>query len=176
VSPPARRRVLAGAAGAAVLLGGCIAVPVPVQSAKPAELRTRMRGTEKGAPPFLDGATTRREILLLMGEPDRAWGEDGEQYFLYRADDLHAVIVVMIFGPTTGAAGGTPVGSRLFLAMEFDRRGVLCRHRLNNAMFHDADAASDACYRFERSGEGDHGIGILTPVPARTEPGPVPRR
>ena len=148
----ATRIAALGAAAAALGTGGCIAVPVPVQSAKPDELRTHTRGTEKGKSPFQDGITTRREVLLRMGEPDRAWGSDGEQYFLYRADDIHALIVVMIFGPTSGTAGAIPVGSRLLLALEFDEHGVLRRHHLSNAMFHNADAASEACYRFERSG------------------------
>ena len=141
-----------GVCAAALGLSACIALPVPVQSARLGELRTRTRGAEGEKLPFAEGVTTRREILLMMGEPDRAWGANGEQFFLYSAEDVHAVIVVMIFGPGTGAAGAIPVGSRLFLALEFDGAGVLRRHRVSNAMFHDADGASDACYRFEKSG------------------------
>jgi hypothetical protein len=151
-STRARRGAAGVLAVASTLAGGCIVLPVPVRSARPAELRTHTRGSDKEQPEVRDGVTTRREILLLMGEPDRAWGEHGEQFFLYRAEDVHALILVLIFGPGTGGAAGVPLGSRLFLALEFDGRGVLRRHTLSNCMFHDTDGASDACYRFERGG------------------------
>jgi len=64
------------------------------------------------------GVTTRIDVLMTLGEPDRRVEED--RYFVYEWSETHAVVGVIVGGGyQAGVLGTAELGDRNALALEF---------------------------------------------------------
>lgn len=108
-------------AASSVLLLGSACVPIPVLPfGDRAGFRQNIDGT---VPDFIvPGQTTRADVLLLLGEPDRREADD--THFLYIRETEEGGVAFMVGGAMRGGIVGTPVTIRL-LQLNFDRGGVV---------------------------------------------------
>ena len=121
----------------ACLAGGCIVVPLPV----PAHSRNPERRevlTEAQLEFLREGETTRAEVLLQLGEPDRST-PDGAA-LLYCWEPARALL---LWG-TYGAAGWALLGPDSALVLRFDEGGVLRARELAEDWFEPVREMLDA--------------------------------
>jgi len=80
-------------------------------------------GVQKGAPSqdlvlrIEPGVTTRTDVLMTLGEPDRRLEED--RYFVYEWSRTHAIVGVVVAGGYQADVLGAALGDRKALALEF---------------------------------------------------------
>lgn len=143
-----RLRVLASAALAAASLGACVVLPIP----RPRGTLEGMRGNVGDALPafVVEGRTTRAEVLLALGEPDRR--ADGDRWFAYDSGRrLAGVNWVVLVGGAPVSSPGFVLGVRETvdwreLRLRFDEAGVLVQaevaaRRQEGFRFGDAPSA-----------------------------------
>lgn len=101
------------------LLSGCL--PIPVLPFGDTE-QSRQNITD-GVPDFIVvGKTTRADVLLLLGDPDRK--KDNDRNFLYFRETEEGGVAFVVGGAGRGAIVGTPVTFRV-LIVGFDAAGVV---------------------------------------------------
>jgi outer membrane protein assembly factor BamE (lipoprotein component of BamABCDE complex) len=135
-----RTVILCVVLAAAAATSGCLIVPIP-RSVEEEGIRATI-GREELA--FVHtGETTRREVLLTLGEPDDTQ-QQGQYYSCYvvgasRTDVHWGVFIPAPGGGGAGASGVLRSGSRDFLLLRFDAAGVVqkvkvetVRYGLNN--------------------------------------------
>ncbi len=108
---------------AAASCSSCVIIPIPT----PGRVASYSRGRlTNGSLAFLEeGRTTQEEVLLKLGEPDRAWRE--ERLFVY---DWEPEPFWVVAGAPGGGGGAAPVHLRVhFLLLEFDGTGLLKRRQ-----------------------------------------------
>lgn len=129
------RRGAALPAGIALaMLGGCIAVPVPLPEHSGSDAP---HGDPKAAAEIRDGVSTRADVMLALGEPDRAWR--GDRCFVYSQPRIKGAWVVVVAGAGGGGGMfGVPWGEYHALLIEFDGAGVVRRHELIVEPLHTA--------------------------------------
>lgn len=113
------------------LLYGCAPVPWVVGTGYHYDSRSNIFST---APDFIvAGKTTRREVLLNMGEPDSVWIDESVISYGAAYDTGGAAVFVMFGGPHT-VIGGLPIGGGETefrrLVVSFDAQGVVREARL----------------------------------------------
>lgn len=116
------RRLLLTLVIVAVSCSSCVVMPIPT----PGRVASGSRGhlTDEALAFLEEGRTTREEVLLKLGEPERAWRE--QRLFVYYWMSEPAWVVVV--GLTVAGAG--PVRWReYFLLLEFDETGLLKRRQ-----------------------------------------------
>ncbi|MCG3134799.1 MAG: hypothetical protein HMLKMBBP_02180 [Planctomycetes bacterium] len=125
------RRLAAAALSAALSagLGACVAVPYPREpEILPSRLAPHVGADRDVAGAFTVGSTTREEVLLRIGEPDRT--KDGGRVLLWLGRELRMGLAYAVLVPGLGAGvlpdERTP-GAFVALALAFDDRGVLVR-------------------------------------------------
>lgn len=127
-----RLRVLASGVLAAASLGACVVLPIP----RPRGTLEGMRGNVSDTMPafFVEGRTTRAELLLTLGEPDRR--ADGDRWFAYDSGRrLAGVNWVALVGGAPVSSPGFVLGVRETvdwreLRLRFDEAGVLVQAEL----------------------------------------------
>lgn len=123
------RTVPARAAALAVLLPGCLVVPYPVQPRiSPARIAPYAAPEATDLSSFRPGTTTRDDVLLRLGEPDRVVA-DGRALVYLGVDRRYGAAVFAWFpGFGGGLAPQSDVqGPFVALVLTFDGRGVLER-------------------------------------------------
>jgi outer membrane protein assembly factor BamE (lipoprotein component of BamABCDE complex) len=113
---------------ACVLICGCCGV-LPIPTAKHTPKRYGTRGEiERRALLFVKaGSTTREDVLLNLGEPDLAWGD--ETYFAYRWITVNGYVVAWMGDGHTADGESFPIGkARHDLVIEFDEDGRVARY------------------------------------------------
>jgi hypothetical protein len=107
----------------AVSCSSCVIIPIPTPGRVAGDSRGHLRDE---ALAFLQvGRTTRAEVLLNLGEPERAWRE--QRLFVYYWETEPFWIAGVVYPAAGGAA---PVRWRVhFLLLEFDEAGLLKRRR-----------------------------------------------
>ena len=117
---PLRRRLWPLACFLGIALSGCVVIPTPEHGLL--QGRGEIRATDIA---FLEAAkTSREEVLLRFGEPDRILGRD--RILVYHWAVSHGYWFV---GGAYTANGG-PITKEYLLMMEFDARGILQRFEL----------------------------------------------
>ena len=106
-----------------LICGGCIILPVPPYYSR--ALGTRGYIASETVEFIHDGSTTKEEVLLELGEPDRTWND--KKRFLY----LWKMVVAWWISYNVG--GDIPV-TYLFL-IEFDENDIVKRHEIRNVYF-----------------------------------------
>lgn len=118
------RRAASAAALVVGFLPGCLVVPYPVQPhVAPARIAPYVAPDAPDLSSFLPGRTTRDEVLLRLGEPDRVLG-DGRT-LIYLGVDQRQGAWVAIYGIPHGEM--PEQGPFVALVLSFDERGVLER-------------------------------------------------
>jgi outer membrane protein assembly factor BamE (lipoprotein component of BamABCDE complex) len=116
--PEARRLVfrLGLAAGGAVLLAGCLVIPVDYFTSE-----SRHNLNTKTPEKLQVGTTTKEEVFLLLGEPDVAF-EDGQnlRYNWRKVKALWAIAVGATGGGVGGGGAGGQIGRQYVLEVSFD--------------------------------------------------------
>lgn len=141
ISPP----VLARLATYFVILTllGCVVVPIPTTRVEKREFERDI--DEQSALVFTVGKTTRREILLNLGQPDGVMGD--EQGFIYVAEANESGYTwrflwgVAILSPYSGYIGGgmtretagPPTEELYHLAIWFDEEGLVKDYEFKRA-------------------------------------------
>lgn len=107
------------AASVLFLISACVPIPVLPFGDRPG-FRQNIDGT---VPAFIvPGQTTRADVLLALGEPDRREADDTS--FLYVRETEEGGVAFMVGGGMRGGIIGTPVTVRL-LRLTFNRAGVV---------------------------------------------------
>jgi hypothetical protein len=124
--------VLAGGAASS----GCIIVPIP-RSIEAEGIRATVPGDQLEF--VRPGQTTRRELLLKLGEPDDTV-QDGHSYSCYivgaaRTDVHWAFVIPAPNGAAAGGAGVLRYGSRDVLLVRFDSAGVVQKYKVVTARY-----------------------------------------
>lgn len=102
-----------------VLISACVPIPV-LPFGDRAGFRQNIDGT---VPAFIVlGQTTRADVLLALGEPDRREADDA--HFLYVRETEEGGVAFLVGGAMRGGITGTPVTVRL-LRLTFDGAGVV---------------------------------------------------
>lgn len=107
----------------AVSCSSCVIIPIPT----PGGVASGSRGhlTDEALAFLEGGRTTRKEVLLKLGEPERAWRE--QRLLLYYWQPEPAWVVAVAYG---GGGVAAPVRWREhFLLLEFDETGLLKRRQ-----------------------------------------------
>ena len=105
-----------------VVLGSCIAIPIPVHDDDPFP-----NAREK----LLEDKTTREYIFALLGEP--ASYEQGSEW-VYTAPEIEWAMVVAAAGYGGGGTSGTMlIGQQHFLILHFDDQDVVADYRFESA-------------------------------------------
>ena len=112
-----------------LICGGCIILPVPPYYSR--ALGTRGYIASETVEFIHDGSTTKEEVLLELGEPDRTWND--KKRFLYLWKMVVAVWAVADPYFVAGVGGEIPV-TYLFL-IEFDKSDIVKRHEIRNVYF-----------------------------------------
>jgi hypothetical protein len=124
-----RRSLSFALALASVVPPGCIMVPVPVPEKSSRAFGGRQPDSPTLATALVNGASTREQLLLALGQPDRTW--DSERFMVYRSETVRGRLLFFIDAGMEGAAGFAPLwGEQAFLLTEFDDAGTLRRHEL----------------------------------------------
>lgn len=117
------RLALASAAAAGVALSGC--VPIPLASGYQDASRQNVPGAAPAS--IVEGASSRADVLLALGEPDRS--ADDESWFLYGSvySKGGLVLVGAIGGPYAAALVGVGEESMRYrlLTVRFDAAGIV---------------------------------------------------
>lgn len=113
------------------LLHGCAPVPWVVGTGYHYDSRSNIFST---TPDFIvAGKTTRREVLLRMGEPDSVWIDESVISYSTAYDTGGTAVFVVFGGPNT-VIGGLPIGGGETefrrLVVSFDAQGVVRDARL----------------------------------------------
>jgi hypothetical protein len=120
-------------ATAALLLmagAGCIIIPIP-RSTKAEGVRASIDSSDLG---FLrPGTTTRREVLLRLGEPDQT-RRTSWSYLCYAASSSRTDVHVALLVPGR-AQGVVRDGTRSYLLLRFDDSGTLLISRLKKVSY-----------------------------------------
>ncbi|MBU6510785.1 MAG: hypothetical protein KGR99_00575 [Betaproteobacteria bacterium] len=106
-------------------LAGCVPIPIP-----PGDIASSRRNIGDGVPAFIvTGRTARSEVLLVLGEPDRA--SEHEELFTYQRVSGEGGVVLLVAGPGTSSGGAISAETVLyrFLTITFDRRGLVTSAR-----------------------------------------------
>src|SRR5215469_13361685 len=122
------RRVLVGLMAASLAnLAGCVILPIPVARSSGAVATYRSNVDDQVSATLVRGSTTRRQVLLDLGEPDGRGADD--RWFTYqsvsRRGGLHWAYIIGAEG------GGGSIGSidnwdtARRLTIRFDDRGVV---------------------------------------------------
>ncbi len=123
---------LAAILACVALLYGCAPVPWVVGSGYHYDSRTNIYAT---VPDFIvAGKTTRREVLLQMGEPDASWIDESVIAYSAAYDTGGAAVFMMFGGPAGSPVGALPIGGGETefrrLVVSFDPQGVVRDARL----------------------------------------------
>lgn len=115
------------------VLSGCIPLPYVTGHIPPSEYNRNI--DEQTRFSLETGKTTRKEVLLKLGEPDKM---DGENSFIYEAEStkgatLWNLFVLMCSGPACIVADG-PIGSSAEyegcrLIVDFNQQGIVKGHQ-----------------------------------------------
>jgi hypothetical protein len=128
-----RALALASTVAIAANLSGCIILPIPVARTAGAVNTYRSNIGDQTPTPFVQGTTTRRQVLLDLGEPDGRAADDS--WFTYEAvsrrPGLHWAYVVGVEGGngSIGAIDSWDTARRL--TIRFDERGVVAAASLD---------------------------------------------
>ena len=116
--PEARRLVfgLGLAAGGAVLLAGCLVIPLDYYSTG-----SRHNLNTKTPEKLQVGTTTKEEVFLLLGEPDVVY-EDGQslRYYWRKMKAFWCVGAAATGGGVGGGVAGGQIGRQYVLTVSFD--------------------------------------------------------
>ncbi len=115
----------------ALTLSGCL--PIPVLPFGDAE-NSRQNITDKVPDFIVVGKTTRADVLLLLGDPDRK--KDKDERFLYFRQSEEGGIAFLVGGAGRGGVVGTPVSFRV-LTLVFDGSGVVVRAKARKLVVRD---------------------------------------
>jgi hypothetical protein len=112
-----------------LLAAGCIPLPAPNTPFGGARVIT----PEKTS--FIsDGVTTRKQVLLTLGEPDYWW--DDQRVFAYEWSTTDVVLATILDAAPLRAFGNVLIKNN-YLMLWFDNAGRIERHaRLQSSFFH----------------------------------------
>lgn len=108
-------------------LAGCVVVPIPVARTSGADPAYRSNLGEQAPPSLVQGSTTRRQVLLELGEPDGRGLDD--QWFTYTSVSRRGGLHWAYYEGWMG--GGGRIGSidnwdtAQWLTIRFDDRGIV---------------------------------------------------
>ncbi|MCF7818169.1 MAG: hypothetical protein K9M54_09835 [Kiritimatiellales bacterium] len=100
---------------------GCMIIPVPRHDAS----ESRCNISEQSAERFTPGATTRRDVILALGEPDGV--SIDERKLIYARQQVEAFWVIAGFEGAAAAGDMGDIYDTDFFVAEFDPRGVLLK-------------------------------------------------
>ena len=101
----------------AVLVSGCIVIPIPTPEFNRSEARANI--SRKSSQQFEPGKTTRAEVISVLGEPDAV--SPDELMMGYRSSKIRGI---WLFG-TYGFATAGPISKDSYLVVKFDAHGGL---------------------------------------------------
>lgn len=102
-------------------VSGCMIIPVPRYDTAPSRCNISEQETRR----FEPGATTRRDLILALGEPDAV--SIDERKLVYCWQRVVAWWIIVGFEGTAGAGDAGEIYDADFFVAEFDARGVLVR-------------------------------------------------
>jgi len=116
----------------AMVTSGCIIIPVP-RSTKD----EGVRGTFGHAQvEFIrNGETTRRDVLLQLGEPDEIHFVHSRSYDVYVADVSRGDVHIALLVPGRGAGGTFRTGSRDLLLLRYGGDGIVEKHTFSTMRY-----------------------------------------
>jgi outer membrane protein assembly factor BamE (lipoprotein component of BamABCDE complex) len=111
-------------------LSSCVIVPIPAPIPGVPAKQFNRNISEQTMAALIPGKTNRKDILLLLGEPDYA--SDDERTFVYEAEksggatDLYVIGCILLPGGCgIDAIEGTPQSDGCRLTIRFDSEGLL---------------------------------------------------
>jgi len=123
------------------LLPGCVVIPVPVRHIPQRDFERNV--DEHSTLPLTIGRTTRKEVLLSLGQPDGVM--DGERRFFYTADATKEGVtwrfIIIAASPSAGAGAmalpdetsGPQSYEKYRLTIWFDEKGIVRDHKFERA-------------------------------------------